>query len=85
MKFHNKKVVAHPKLQSLFQTKWLPKIEKYLQPLVLNEAVIQTSYIRESNAVNLFLNMMDNVVLVNDFTLIDPGELRTVWYPGTIT
>jgi hypothetical protein len=38
--FHNKVVVAHPKLESLFNEKYFPKMQPYLQPLCESEVFL---------------------------------------------
>lgn len=82
--FHGKTVEKHKELQNIFESKWLPLMKPYLEPLVINEVYMERISTRENDLGNLITNLMYAVAPGNDFVIINPGSFRTTWTPGIL-
>lgn len=64
-------VKKHEKIRELFETKWLPKMSQFLEPLTLNELVLERKFDRESPLGNLVTDLVDLACPGHDFVLLN--------------
>ena len=80
--FHGKKVEADPKVKTLFEEKWIPKMKPYLEVLAFSYVLLEPIRDREGMLNNLVTDLMDQAYTDNDFVLFNTGGMRSIWYPG---
>lgn len=83
-RFHNREVKAHPKVRAIFEQEWLPKMARFLEVVVQSEVYLFPQTDRENELANLITSLMHDAVSESDFVIINPGGLRTQWYPGAV-
>lgn len=57
---------------------------EFLEVIASNEVFLYSQADRECELANLITSLMHDAVPEADFVLINPGGLRTQWYPGII-
>lgn len=83
-RFHNREVKAHPKVKAIYEQEWLPKMAPFLELVAESEVFLFSQPDRECELANLVTTLMHDAVPEADFVIINPGGLRTQWYPGLI-
>jgi 2',3'-cyclic-nucleotide 2'-phosphodiesterase (5'-nucleotidase family) len=83
-RFHNKPVKPNLKVKAIYEQEWVPKMADFLKVLVESEVDLVTQSNQECELANLVTTLMMEAVPSADFVIINPGGLRTEWYPGYI-
>jgi 2',3'-cyclic-nucleotide 2'-phosphodiesterase (5'-nucleotidase family) len=83
-RFHNKEVLPHPKVNAIYEQEWLPKMLPFFKNIVQNEIHLMSATDRETELANLVTTLMHDAVPDSDFVIINPGGLRTEWFPGWV-
>lgn len=83
-RFHNKELKPNLRVKAVYEQEWLPKMAPFLQTVATSEVFLSSQTEQECELANLITTLMHDAVPEADFVIINPGGLRTQWYPGII-
>lgn len=83
-RFHNKPVKPNLRVDAIYKQEWLPKMADFLNVLVQSEVDLKPESDNECELANLVTTLMHEAVPAADFVIVNPGGLRTEWFPGFI-
>lgn len=74
----------HPRVSAIYNQEWVPKMANFLVVLAQSEVHLLSQSTQECELANLITSMMLDAVPTAEFVIINPGGLRTEWFPGFI-
>lgn len=83
-RFHNKDVKPNLRVKAIYDQEWVPRMADFLKILAESEVYLKSATNNEAELPNLITNLMLEAVPSAEFVIINPGGLRTEWFPGYI-